>query len=716
MAAGRQIPCQAAVRGTDDFVMGSLVSLPLKLSYRSSRDDLAEDFFVPCLEQSTLYRRAVGYFTSSGLALASRGVASLAARGGRMRLVASPHLQADDIAALNDAASKRDEILRLISDRNLSAIEDALVKQRLAALSWLAATGLLELRLAYRVDEQGRIAGGLFHEKLGIFTDSDGNHVSFSGSANETAGGLVENFESVKVFRSWNDREGRVNEDIEDFESLWGNTTDGLRVIDFTDVGTQLLQRYHDPSWKPPVRKSKVTLPDGINLRPYQEQAISAWATANGRGIFAMATGSGKTITALSLAYRVASRNRPLMVVVVCPFLNLCEQWIGEMAHFGFKPLGCYGGWVEWKAQLEIAYQRLLMGESACESLVVSNATYVTEAFQAVLKARVDSGAVHHLLIADEVHNLGASGGQSALIDGIHFRVGLSATPERYLDPEGTEKVLSYFGGVVFEYSLADAIQEGRLAKYKYFPIPVAFDDDEAEEYGKLSKQLAKVFRHGDEDKELSTSAMHLLVRRARLIAGARGKASALRNVLAASTTSPKAAIFYCGDGTTSEKVGAEEVKQIGAIAKLVTEEFGLKVRRFTYRESPSEREEILEGLRSGLLDGVVAVRCLDEGIDLPDLRYGFFLASSTNPRQFVQRRGRLLRKAPGKHEAILYDFFMQPPELGGDIDEHAFNLERRFFARELQRIDEFCATAENGHHSKASLLDLRRQYNLLAH
>jgi superfamily II DNA or RNA helicase len=696
--------------------MGSLASLPLKLSYRSSRDDLVEDFFVPCLQEAVLYRRAVGYFTSSGLALASRGVANLAARGGRMRLVASPHLQADDVAALNEAASKRDEILRLIADRNLSTIEDVLVKHRLAALSWLAATGLLELRLAYRVDEHGRIAGGLFHEKIGIFTDADGNHVSFSGSANETAGGLVENFESVKVFRSWKDPENRVKEDIEDFESLWSDTTDGLRVIDFTSVGTQLLQRYQDPSWKPPASRSKAKLPHDIELRPYQDQAIRAWVNANGRGIFAMATGSGKTITALSLSYRFALRNRPLMIIVVCPFLNLCEQWIGEMAHFGLKPLACYGGRLQWETQLEIAYQRLLTGLSACESLVVSNATYVTEGFQARLKARVGSGAIHHLLVADEVHNLGAIGGQSALVEGISYRVGLSATPERYLDPEGTEKVLSYFGGVVFEYTLADAIREGRLAKYKYFPIAVPFDDDEAEEYAKLSKQIARVFRVGDDDKDISANAMHLLIRRARLIAGARGKTKALRNVLAASSSLPKAAIFYCGDGSTSEKIGEEEVRQINAVATLVTEEFGLKVRRFTYRESPAEREEILDGLRTGTLDGVVAVRCLDEGIDLPDLRYGFFLASSTNPRQFVQRRGRLLRKSPGKHAAILYDFFMQPPELGGDMDEEAFNLERRFFARELRRIDEFCSTAENGHQSKASLLELRRRYNLLAH
>ena len=700
----------------DAVVMGSLAFLSLKLSYRSSRDDLVQDFFVPCLEESVLYRRAVGYFSSSGLALAAQGVASLAARGGKMRLVASPHLQADDVAALNEASSNRDQVLSLIAEKSLTSIADTLAKKRLAALSWLAATGLLEVRLAYRVNEQGFIAGGLFHEKLGIFTDDEGNHVSFSGSANETAGGLVENFESVKVFRSWKDDEGRVSEDIADFESLWEDTTPGLRVVDFTAVGTQLLQRYRDPLWKPPSRMPHGGLPSGIELRPYQEQAIKAWSAADGRGIFAMATGSGKTITALSVAHRVASKNRPLMVVVICPFLNLCEQWIGEMSRFGLSPVACYGGRLEWRTQLEIAYQRLLMGDRTYESLVVCNKTYASEAFQAVFKARVASGAIHHLVIADEVHNLGATGGQASLVEGVRFRLGLSATPERYMDPEGTAAVLSYFGGVVFEYTLAQAVREGCLSQYRYFPVPVTFEEDEAEEYARITKQLARFFRSDGEDSDVPSGAMHLLIRRARLIAGARRKIGALRKVLAAMETLPKAAIFYCGDGTTSEKVGEEEVRQISAVATLLTDEFGLKVRRFTYRETPAEREEILDGLRSGSLDAVVAVRCLDEGIDLPDLRHGFFLASSTNPRQFVQRRGRLLRKAPGKHEALLYDFYMEPPELGGEMDEDAFNLERRFFAKELRRIDEFCETAENGQQSRAALLNLRRKYNLLSH
>ena len=177
----------------------------------------------------------------------------------------------------------------------------------------------------------------------------------------------------------------------------------------------------------------------------------------------------------------------------------------------------------------------------------------------------------------------------------------------------------------------------------------------------------------------------------------------------------PRQAIFYCGDGHTTDAITADEVRQIQAVARLLGEKHGLRVRNFTYRETPQEREEILRDLGSGFLDGVVAIRCLDEGIDLPELRMGFLLASSTNPRQFIQRRGRLLRNAPGKTRAIIYDFFIRPPDLGGHLDDEAFNLERSFFQRELRRIVEFCRTAENGPEALHSLHDLRIVYYLLS-
>lgn len=648
----------------------------------------------------------------------------MASRRGKMQLVVSPYLEPADVGALHAAASNPVDALRAIAARSLADIEDALIKDRLNALSWLAAAGLLEIKLALRLDAKGGFARGLFHEKTGIFSDRDGNHVAFSGSSNETAGGLVENFESIKVFCSWRDQEGRVQEEIENFDALWSNSTPGLRVIDFSAAGKELLERYRDIENPPAglsfngVKESgpqvEFAPPKSFELRPYQADAIRAWSKSGGKGIFAMATGSGKTLTALTLASKVAEKNHPLVLIVVCPFINLCKQWIREMATFGLQPVACFEGRDRWQTELEEGYQRLSVGMSQVHAIVATNATFQSAGFQARIRPRIAS-SLHHLIVADEVHNLGAENMRENLPAGIAMRLGLSATPERHYDPLGTKAVVDYFGDVVYEYPLSLAIADGRLCRYRYYPVPVALTDQETDEYEEITGKLAKFFSRGDDDSELQQAAMRLLIKRARLLAGAENKLVALDRVVASLSELPKKALFYCGDGRTTDAITDEEVRQIQAVSRLLGEKHGLRVRNFTFRESTEDREEILRDLTSGFLDGVAAIRCLDEGIDLPDLRMGFLLASSTNPRQFVQRRGRLLRNAPGKNRAIIYDFFVEPPDLGGRLDDAGFNMERSFFQRELNRIVEFCRMAENGPEALHSLHELRLKYNLLS-
>ena len=701
-----------------------LNQLKLQLSYRTGRGDMVKDLFVPCLEQSILYRRAAGYFTSFGLGLAARGIASLASRKGVMRLVASPHLEPGDVEALRAATDRPQDILRSIAARSMTEIEEVILKDRLNALAWLAASGCLEIRLALRLDGDGRIARGIFHEKTGIFSDEDGDHVAFSGSSNETAGGLVENFESVDVFRSWKDPDRRVAQKIEDFDALWENTTAGLQVIDFTSAGCELLEYFRDPSRPPPGFMQSIVRdgatndhfgpPPGFDLRAYQGDAIRAWSRAGGKGILAMATGSGKTLTALVLASKVAAKNSPLVLIVVCPFINLCNQWIREMATFNLRPVACFEGRQRWETLLEEGYQRLGAGLSKVHAIVTTNATFQSDAFQSRIRSRVRS--FHHLLIADECHNLGAESIQKTLPDEIQLRLGLSATPERHHDPVGTQAIVDYFGGVVFEFSLARAIADGRLCPYRYYPHLVTLTEQETEEYAEITAKLGRMMGGKDQKEEVGQAAMRLLIRRSRLLASAQNKLEVLDQVLSSLPERPKKALFYCGDGRTTDTIADEEVRQIQAVSRMLGEKHGLKVRNFTFRESTTEREEILRDLSSGFLDGVVAIRCLDEGIDVPDLAMGFLLASSTNPRQFVQRRGRLLRHAPGKKRAIIHDFIIQPPDFGGTLDDDAFNLERNFFKRELKRITEFCQTAENGPEAMHALRELRLAYNLISH
>lgn len=700
-----------------------LTDIPLQLAYRTGRDDLVKDFMVPCLDQAVLYRRSAGYFTSAGLGLAARGVASLAARGGLMRLVASPHLEPDDVEALQQGHERPEEALRRIAGRSLAEIEDVLVRDRLNALAWLAASGRLEIRLALRTDGSGGFSRGIFHEKSGVFSDAASNHVAFTGSSNETAGGLVENFESIDVYRSWCDPEGRVQQKIADFEALWQDRTPGLKVIDFTQAGRGLLEAFRDPE-QPPLgmpldflredpAPSVFGPPPGFVLREYQRNAIASWSKAGGKGILAMATGTGKTFTALYLASKVAEKNSPLVIIVLCPFLNLCRQWSREMAAFGLTPVPCSEGHQQWGARMEEGYQRLTAGLTKVHALVVTNATFHSTSFQAQLRPHLHQA--HHLLIADEAHNLGASKIQQTLPPEIKLRLGLSATPERHHDPVGTQAIIDYFGGVIFHYPIDRAIADGRLCPYRYYPHLVTLTDQEASEYAELTERLGRLLNFADKDEEIGQAAMRLLIRRARLLASAQNKLSVLDKVISSLPEKPSKAIFYCGDGSTTDSTSAEDIRQIKAVAKLLGEKHNLRVRNFTYHESPHEREAILRDLASGFLDAVVAIRCLDEGIDLPDLRMGFLLASSTNPRQFVQRRGRLLRHAPNKTRASIHDFIIHPPNLGGQLDDQAFNLERSFFQRELKRITEFCQTAENGPEARQSVCALKFQYNVAA-
>jgi DNA phosphorothioation system restriction enzyme len=710
-----------------------LSNLPLQISYRTGEDDLLRDFYRPCLVQSVLYRRAVGYFTSSGLAYAAKGLANLVARGGKMRLIASPQLSEGDIDALERAKDHPEVVLAQIVTRSLEDVENLLVRDRLNALSWLAASGALEVKLALRVNDQGKYSRAIYHEKIGIFSDESDNHVAFTGSANETAGGLIENFESIKVFSSWGETEPYVSLIRRDFDSLWENKTPGLRVLDFSETTRELLKQYQsserpDPEHELDLEPSSPVFqqaPPNLDypiqalnfgtqrpLRPYQEEAIQKWFEAGCRGILEMATGAGKTLTALNAINRLADRG-PLVVIISCPYVNLAEQWVRELQNAGIpRPIKAFGGVDRWRDSLQAGMTAIQFGHRKFLPIVVVNRTFLGDSFQKLLCP----DRVPHLLVADEMHNLGAENLRNRLHPGIQYRLGLSATPERHMDDEGTQALTDYFGKAVFTYDLAQAIRDRNLCPYYYHPILVDLSDDESLEYQELSTQIGQLMARQDKKDPLSQGIKMLLLKRARLMASAEGKIPALRRVLhdlKEEGHPVSRALFYCGDGQVDDPSDDDRMmRQMDAVTKLVGSEAGLRVARFSHSESMARREQLLSEVKSNRLDGLVAIRCLDEGIDLPDIRMGFILASSTNPRQFIQRRGRLLRKAEGKNHAEIWDFIVTPPP---SWDDDNYNYERVMLTRELRRVQEFCKTAINAESAAHVLLDLKRRYNLLA-
>ena len=294
----------------------------------------------------------------------------------------------------------------------------------------------------------------------------------------------------------------------------------------------------------------------------------------------------------------------------------------------------------------------------------------------------------------------------------VKIRLGLSATPERHGDEEGTKVLFDYFGKIVFEFSLARAIQEKFLTPYDYHPIVVNLTEEEAVSYMELTRQIGRALAGSGDG--LSENAKYLLIKRARLIGAAKNKLVELDKLISSMDTKPKRALFYCGDGRAMEDAqnNDEADRQIESVCALLGRTHDMRIASFTYEEDKEEREQILRMMRQDELDGIVAIRCLDEGIDLPALECGFILASSSNPRQFIQRRGRLLRKSDSKKKAVIYDFVVAPPET--EPDDDTFNIERRMFKSELKRIDEFCETALNRYKASAVVLGLRERYNLL--
>lgn len=614
--------------------------------------------------------------------------------------------------------ARTDEALKNALRRNVSDLASALEKETLNALAWMVADEIVDFRLALPVD---RLAGGEFHDKFGIFTDQLGNRVSFNGSYNDSIQGL-RNYESIKVFVSWEPPLlGFVQADVRRFEKLWRGEDPHVQVYPLPEAAHADILKlrtserpYPDPSWivheeHEPARPA-FRPPAGFVLREYQQLAIQKWLDNKGRGILALATGTGKTKTSLYLGAKVAEKISPLVVMVVVPYLNLARQWKRDMADFGLQPVCCFEGRDTWEESLQVEFSALANGLTRVISLIVTNRTFLSEAFQ----QQLSPGRFRYLLIADEVHNLGAGQLQKRLDQRIEFRLGLSATPERHGDMEGTAEIMRYFDKVVFEYSLKDAIAAGILCSYSYYPVLIDLTADEAEDYRLLSLAISKYAARSEQDNGMPDTLKLLLMRRARLLSSAANKLPVLQQTIRALPIKFEHAIIYCGDGNV-EIEDNKLIRQVAAAQRLLGNEEHLRVRKFTCDESMEDREKMITALRDGLLDALVAIRCLDEGIDIPDIRMAFILASSTNPRQFIQRRGRLLRRATGKTHAHIWDFIIRPPDFGGQQDDAAFNMERRLFRRELSRIIEFCETAENGAVALNELLALRKTYNLLS-
>lgn len=702
-----------------------LRSLALSDRYRSDQEDVVANFYVPTFSVATSYSRAVGYFTSTSLALFARGIDAFAERGGVIRLVASPHLNEDDVIDIERGYDVR-KVIERATMRELDVEQGETVLDGLGLLGRLIAEGRLDIKLAF-VEQEGRI--GIYHEKIGIFRDVVGDLVGFTGSSNETYGGLMANFESIEVYRGWVTGDGARALRLEaDFQALWSNQTPHLSVERFPDVARDRLIKLgsdrpraslpgrDDALTPPPVvttEQARLAMPEWLTVRGYQREAVETWLRHQGRGILKMATGTGKTKTALIAATQLANvlhqREEPLILLVLAPQQHLVDQWITEVESFGIGPVAVYESSQKWLPVVEDQLNEARMGQRPVVAIIATNSSFAGDRFQSVL-SRISQPL---LIIADEAHNLGSSNNRSALPPNATYRLALSATPERWFDDEGTDALIDYFGPIVFELGLGKAIEMGALCRYLYLPRLVELNDNETNLYVDLTGQIAKRLAAGDSlnDADPDSPIGFLLRQRADVLGHAVHKVAQLRSDLGARANS-WFQLVYCAEGRRPTEPGDPPGQnQLQDVMNMVGNELRLSAHSYIADTPRRERKILLRRFGTGDdLRVLIAMRCLDEGVDIPDARVGYLLASSRNPRQFIQRRGRLLRRADGKERSEILDYLAVPPS-GTPIN---FDVERALLRRELERANEFGKLSENYETTLDVLRPLKERYQLM--
>lgn len=719
----------------------SFRDIDLKTEYRSKLDNVISDFYVPVLSETVLYKRAVGFFSSSSLVALSAGICGLIKNGGKIQLIASPRLTSEDINAINDGLKRRDEVIKDALLRELQEPVGQYEKDRLNLLSNLIASGIMDIKIAF-LESNNEI--GMFHEKVGLMYDSEDNIIAFSGSMNESINAFVTNYEAIDVYASWTHDEDRVLGKQSAFNAMWNDYEPSIKVMEFPDIKDEIIRKYQissviDTSLDDIPSLSQVSprpsdthvqgdeiqygpkIPSDVSIRGYQTDAIDNWAKNGYRGIFDMATGTGKTYTALAaIANLYNAKDKNLAVLIICPYQHLVEQWKEDIVKFGMKPIVCYSASTQknWRERLKTSITSFNIGVQSHFCMVTTNATFSIDYVQELINKL--TGNV--LIVVDEAHNFGAENLSRSLRESIPYRLALSATIDRHGDPEGTQKLYDYFGDKCIEYTLKDAIDNDMLTPYYYHPVVVSLNENELDEYVELTNKIRKNMHSDDKGKvQLSEYAKTLLIKRARIVAGASEKINKLKELIA-EYKDDNQMLVYCGATTMHDvdyiegKPPIEESRQIDIVSDMLGNSFNMRVTKFTSEESAEERERIKRDFAEGKhLQALVAIRCLDEGVNIPSIKTAFILASSTNPKEYVQRRGRVLRKYPGKNHAVIYDFITLPIPLE-NVDQYESEIIASVSAlakREIERMKDFASISENPFDSDSLISTIQRIYNI---
>lgn len=748
---------------------------PPSFRYQTKSEWEPVGFFSDALCNATSFDLMLGFFSSAAINVLAYGFATFIYNGGKMRVIINDILSSDDASVITIA--HEGNALPYFDLNNLERLSYTLNKRDkhfFECLAWLIRNDRIEIKIVRMVN-----GSGIAHSKCGTFSDGL-NRIGFEGSVNFSLSALIFNKESLSVFCDWiaaadeyrikgiqdsfNTTFNGLDKDVEFVDACnlksYANTHHKVKELeellnDELELLTETVSLNISETVKASLEKTKakVTLaidkihgveqikeveprfPYPSGPRPYQIEAFEKWKTSQ-QGLFAMATGTGKTLTSLNCLLEIYKRKGYYKAIILVPTITLVDQWKEECEkfHFGHIIKVCSKNKV-WKSEVDAIKLQEEFNYSGREPSYIIIATYASFARENIFKDLTQLGAKtvkKLLLIADEAHNLGSPKIINRL-RGIPYkrRIGLSATPERQFDGNGNNEIKKFFGcdsinGYTFEFSMKAAIDAEYLCRYYYYPHLVRLTDEEMSEYMKISLQLAKFYNYDSESFPSSDEVlMRLLLKRKRIIHKAKNKEAIFNNILHnwyREKGSLKYTLVYVPEGCRPDDEFADIYDANDAIQDdNYSESLIDAYTRIVQQVSPTvtvkkfisgigDRRQILDDFASGRLDVLTSMKCLDEGVDVPRSELAIFCASTGNPRQFIQRRGRILRNHPDKKRAVIHDLVVVP-EISS-VSEN-FNMERSLLASELKRVRDFALMSENADYSFEELNDVLKYYDL---
>lgn len=719
--------------------------------YAADRRHKPLELYRTFLPYSSKFCLKLGYFSTNAIFPIATSIASFIAGGGKMEVVINHILRKEDKDLLVDDSIENELLIKsaIRDERELAELIKIGSEHFFSCLKYLKINGQLTIQPVKTKD------GEMSHYKEGIFIDSEGNKVSFNGSCNFTYKGLVENGESISALYSWGNgsSEDIVDEDYEIFQNIINKKHYGYQYLDVSEIEaivdnardkdeeeliqdeSDIIERFKNQSntkyynncvsedtnifkYKPSSKNDVPRFPFH-KPREYQIEAYNAWVANNCSGIFAMATGTGKTVTALNCLLNEYKKTRIYRAVITVPTIALVEQWKNECLKFNFKNIITVSSKSNWHDNLAFFNTASKLIDTSY-IVIVTYASLPRQKFQSYFTQLPNDT----LFIADETHNLG-SNSISKLLQDIHLkkRIGLSATPSRKFDVTGNKAIQEFFNDeppYLVSFSMKEALERGVLCKYKYYPHIVELTDQEMEKYKELSLQL---LRMGLFDKETGSfrstpEIERKLIERKRIIHKATNKLHAFKGILKnefKKKNNLKYTLIYVPEGVEVSFENRdysvqtqEENRLINKYTKAVSKtDDTIMVKQFT--ANSNNRDEMLKSFEDGTVHVLTSMKCLDEGVDVPRSELAIFCASTGNPRQFIQRRGRVLRLHDDKTHATIHDLVVVP-EIA---DKNTFEMEKGLVKKELERVVDFANLAMNKMETYETFKDILDYYNL---